>query len=181
MKIIEEALNGILLIEPRVFSDDRGVFFESFNEETFERISGIRTNFLQDNHSVSKKNVIRGLHLQAPPFEQGKLVRVVRGAVLDVAVDIRKSSPTYGKYYMAALNEMNNYMMWIPPGFAHGFSVLEDETVFLYKCTKGYSKESEMTVSYNDPEIGIDWKIISPIVSEKDKEGSLLSNFNSPF
>lgn len=181
MKIIEEALNGILLIEPRVFSDDRGVFFESFNEETFERISGIRTNFLQDNHSVSRKNVIRGLHLQAPPFEQGKLVRVVRGAVLDVAVDIRKSSPTYGKYYMAALNEKNNYMMWIPPGFAHGFSVLENETVFLYKCTKGYSKESEMTVSYSDPEIGIDWKVINPIVSEKDKEGSLLSNFNSPF
>lgn len=181
MKIIEEALNGILLIEPRVFSDDRGVFFESFNEETFERISGIRTNFLQDNHSVSRKNVIRGLHLQAPPFEQGKLVRVVRGAVLDVAVDIRKSSQTYGKYYMAALNEKNNYMMWIPPGFAHGFSVLENETVFLYKCTKGYSKESEMTVSYSDPEIGIDWKVINPIVSEKDKEGSLLSNFNSPF
>lgn len=181
MKIIEEALNGILLLEPRVFSDDRGLFFESFNEEAFERISGIRTNFLQDNHSLSKKNVIRGLHLQAPPFEQGKLVRVVRGAVLDVAVDIRKSSPTYGKYYIAPLNEKNNYMMWIPPGFAHGFSVLEDDTVFLYKCTKAYSKESEMTVSYNDPEIGVDWKISEPIVSQKDKEGSLLRDFNSPF
>jgi len=181
MQVVEKALDGLMLLQPRVFADNRGCFFESFNQGLFENITGQKHEFLQDNHSVSSFNVIRGLHLQAPPYEQGKLVRVVKGKVYDVAVDIRKGSPTYGQHYGVELSAENNLMLWIPPGFAHGFSVLENDTVFLYKCTKGYNKESERTLLYNDAELKIDWKVKTPIVSDKDETGVPLKQFDSPF
>lgn len=181
MQVVEKALNGLLVIEPKVFNDERGAFFESFNQAKFNELLGEEVNFVQDNHSISKLNVIRGLHLQAPPFAQGKLVRVSAGRVMDVAVDIRKNSPTYGKHFSVELSSVNNLMMWIPAGFAHGFSVLEDQTVFLYKCSNIYHKDSEMTLLYNDALLEIDWKVNSPIVSSKDVEGVCLKDFNSPF
>ncbi len=181
MRIVENALNGLLVLEPRVFSDNRGIFFESFNQKVFSELIGAETSFVQDNHSVSSKNVIRGLHLQAPPFDQAKLVRVTQGKVYDVAVDVRKNSPTYGQWFGVELSAQNNLMLWIPEGFAHGFSVLEDNTVFLYKCTGVYHKNSEMTILYSDTKLNINWKVENAIVSEKDKEGVLLSNFLTPF
>jgi dTDP-4-dehydrorhamnose 3,5-epimerase len=181
MRVVERALDGLLVIEPRVFTDSRGVFFESFNQKGFNEIVGAPVEFLQDNHSVSHINVIRGLHLQAPPFEQGKLVRVAKGKVYDVAVDVRVGSPTYGKSFGLELSASNNLLLWIPPGFAHGFSVLENESVFLYKCTNVYNKNSEMTILYNDTDIDIDWKVNSAIVSDKDKEGIPYRQFKSPF
>lgn len=181
MQVVEKALDGLVLIQPRVFTDNRGCFFESFNLDIFQEITGQKQDFLQDNHSVSSLHVIRGLHLQAPPYEQGKLVRVVQGKVYDVAVDIRKGSPTYGQHYGVELSAENNLMLWIPPGFAHGFSVLENDTVFLYKCTKAYHKAAERTLLYSDPELKIDWKVKTAIVSEKDETGQPLKQFESPF
>ncbi|MBX7095623.1 MAG: dTDP-4-dehydrorhamnose 3,5-epimerase [Flavobacteriales bacterium] len=181
MKIIDKALNGVLLLEPAVFGDDRGYFFESFSEKKFAEISGNEIRFVQDNQSMSARGVIRGLHLQAPPFDQGKLVRVVQGSVIDVAVDIRKGSPTYGQHYSALLSSKNHLMMWIPSGFAHGFSSLEDNTIFLYKCTNYYSKPSEMAIRFNDPALGIDWKTEAREISPKDMEAPLFADFNSPF
>lgn len=181
MKVVEKIFGDLMVIEPRIFTDNRGVFFESFNHKLFSETVGKEVNFLQDNHSVSHINVIRGLHLQAPPFEQGKLVRVVKGKVYDVAVDIRKNSPTYGQHYGVELSAENNLMFWIPPGFAHGFSVLEDNTTFLYKCTNVYHKDSERTLLYNDPQLNINWKVKEAIVSEKDMVGDSLQQFNSPF
>lgn len=160
-------IEGLLLIEPKVFSDDRGHFFESYNLKLKEL--GIDVDFVQDNQSVSKKNVIRGLHFQRTPFAQGKLVRVSHGSVIDVAVDLRKNSPTFGRYYSVELNSKNNLMFWIPPGFAHGFSVLEDHTVFLYKVSGLYQPSAEGGILFSDPELNIDWKVKAPIVSPKDK------------
>jgi dTDP-4-dehydrorhamnose 3,5-epimerase len=181
MEIIQTGIRDLLVLKPRVFGDDRGYFYESFNTKLFQEKTGVKVDFVQDNESESIQNVVRGLHLQAPPFAQGKLVRVVRGSVLDVAVDIRKGSPTYGKHFKAELNEENHLMMWIPAGFAHGFSVLRDKTVFLYKCTDFYNKESERTIQWNDPALGIDWMINNPVVSGKDQQGTLFKNFESPF
>lgn len=181
MKVVERALNGLIVFKPTVFSDDRGVFFESYSESVILSEIGHENSFVQDNHSVSKKNVVRGLHFQSPPYAQGKLVRVVNGAALDVAVDIRVGSPTYGKAFSVELNLVNNYIFWIPPGFAHGFSSLKEETVFLYKCTAMYNKSSEGTILFNDQELDIDWKVKSPIVSEKDLQGTAFSQFKSPF
>lgn len=181
MQVVERALNGLILIRPRVFTDNRGIFFESFNQQLFNEIVGEKVEFVQDNHSVSHLNVIRGLHLQAPPYAQGKLVRVVRGKVYDVAVDVRKGSPTYGQHYGVELSAENNFMFWVPPGFLHGFSVLEDNTVFLYKCSGVYNKEAERTVLYNDPLLNIDWKVKNGIVSEKDVTGDLIADFKTPF
>lgn len=181
MKVVDKALNGLLVIEPRVFKDARGAFFELFNAAAFNEILGHSVEFLQDNHSISSRNVIRGLHLQAPPFAQGKLVRVAVGKVLDLAVDIRKGSPTFGQHFAVELSAENNLMMWIPPGFAHGFSVLEDDSVFLYKCTNIYNKDSEMTLLYNDPALNINWRVTNPVVSEKDITGTSLAQFTSPF
>jgi dTDP-4-dehydrorhamnose 3,5-epimerase len=181
MEIIETGIRDLLLLKPQVFGDSRGYFFESFNQRVFTEKTGLNVQFVQDNESLSMAGVLRGLHLQVPPFQQGKLVRVVRGAVIDVAVDIRKGSPTYGKHFAAELSENNHYMLWIPLGFAHGFSVLHDYTVFLYKCTGFYNKESERCIMYNDPDLNIDWKISSPVLSEKDKSGKSLKTFNSPF
>ncbi len=168
MKIKETPIAGVLLIEPRVFTDSRGTFFESFNEKSLKE-AGLNFDFVQDNQSVSKKNVIRGLHFQRPPYEQGKLVRVIKGSVIDIALDLRKGSPTFGRHYDIELNDKNNLMLWIPPGFAHGFSVLEDDTVFLYKVTNYYHAASESGIIYNDIDLNINWGVKDAIVSEKDK------------
>ena len=170
MELIQTPILGLVLIQPDVFPDERGYFFESFQEEKF-RALGIDARFVQDNESLSQKGVLRGLHFQRPPYAQGKLVRVVTGAVLDVAVDIRKGSPTYGQWVKAELNASNKLMMWIPEGFAHGFLVLEDNTIFQYKCTSYYNRESEGGIIWNDPDLAIDWGINDPIVSEKDLKG----------
>lgn len=181
MEIIQTGIRDLILLKPRVFGDARGYFYESFNRKLFAEKTGTDIDFVQDNQSESGTNVLRGLHLQAPPFAQGKLVRVVRGSVMDVAVDIRKGSPTYGQHFKAELNEENHLMMWIPVGFAHGFSVLRERTIFLYKCTNYYHKESERTIQWNDASLGIDWGVTNPVISEKDQQGTPFKNFESPF
>jgi dTDP-4-dehydrorhamnose 3,5-epimerase len=181
MKLIETKIKDLYILEPRVFGDDRGYFFESFNSQTFQELIGEDVEFVQDNQSMSGKNIVRGLHFQNPPFAQGKLVRVIKGEVIDVAVDIRKDSPTYGEHVSVRLSGENNRMFWIPPGFAHGFSSLEEETIFSYKCTNYYSKESEGSVAWNDPELNINWEVENPIISEKDQESPLLSDLKSQF
>ncbi len=180
MKIIKTEIPDLYIVKPIVFEDDRGYFFESYSKNAFAKC-GIDQNFVQDNESKSAKGVLRGLHFQKPPYDQGKLVRVMRGAVLDVAVDLRKNSPTYGKWASVELNHDNKWMYWIPPGFAHGFATLEDNTVFFYKCTNVYNKESEGSLIWNDPDLNIDWQVDSPILSEKDKVGPLFKDFVSPF
>lgn len=180
MEIIKTPLEGLLIIKPDVFEDDRGYFFESFNQDKFLR-AGLDLKFLQDNESKSKKGVLRGLHFQAPPYAQGKLVRVMRGSVLDVAVDIRKDSPTYGKWESIVLSGQNKWMYWIPPGFAHGFATLEDDTIFFYKCTNVYNKDSEGSILWNDPALEIKWGIADPVISDKDKVSPFFNEFISPF
>ena len=180
MKVDHFEIAGLLLIRPSVFSDERGVFYETYSCKKYSE-HGIPENFLQDNESISKKNVLRGLHFQVPPYDQGKLVRVIKGAALDVAVDIRKQSPTYGKYVMVELSEENKNQFWIPSGFAHGFLSLADETIFSYKCTNLYNKESESGLLWNDKDINIKWNIENPIVSEKDIQLSSFNSFNTPF
>ena len=180
MKIIKTEIEGLLIIKPRVFEDDRGYFFESWSKAAFKN-AGLDINFVQDNQSLSSKGVVRGLHFQNPPFAQGKLVRVIQGAVLDVAVDIRKNSPTYGKYVSIILSGENKTMFWIPPGFAHGFSTLEDNTIFSYKCSGIYNKESEKSLMWSDIDLDIDWQIKTPIISEKDQNSELFSNFKTQF
>lgn len=181
MEVIETGIEGLLILRARIFEDDRGSFFESFNQRQFSEWVGSDHTFVQDNQSISKKGVVRGLHLQRPPYAQGKLVRVVKGRVVDVAVDVRPASSTYGKHYAIELSADEPLMFWIPPGFAHGFSVLEDDSVFLYKCTHYYHKESEMCIAWNDADLHIDWKVETPIVSEKDQEGTSFASFQSPF
>lgn len=180
MEIIETKIKDLLIIKPRVFADARGYFFESYNETVFKE-HGIVANFVQDNQSLSSTGVLRGLHFQAPPHDQGKLVRVITGAVLDVAVDIRKNSPTYGQHVAVELTEENKTMFYIPSGFAHGFLTLRDNTIFSYKCTNVYNKPSEGCVLWNDSDLGINWNISNPILSEKDLVGTPFKEFNSPF
>jgi dTDP-4-dehydrorhamnose 3,5-epimerase len=180
MEIIKTPLQGLLIIKPDVFEDERGYFFESFNHGKFLNL-GLDLRFIQDNESKSKKGVLRGLHFQAPPFAQGKLVRVMRGSVLDVAVDIRKSSPTYGKWESIVLSGQNKWMYWIPEGFAHGFATLEDDTIFFYKCTNVYNKASEGSILWNDPDLNIHWNIKDPVISDKDKISPTFKEFKSPF
>lgn len=180
MNVTRTAIEGLLVIEPDIYRDERGYFFESFNSSRY-REAGIPDAFVQDNVSVSKKGVLRGLHYQAPPFDQGKLVSVLRGRVMDVAVDIRTGSPTYGRHVMVELSALNHRQFWIPAGFAHGFVALEDDTIFTYKCTNVYSKEHDRGIRYNDPAIGIDWGVTEPIVSEKDQQHPLLSEISSEF
>jgi dTDP-4-dehydrorhamnose 3,5-epimerase len=180
MKIIETPLKGLYVIKPKVFKDERGYFYESYNQKMFQN-AGITDIFVQDNQSFSQKNVVRGLHFQSPPFAQAKLVRVIKGAVLDVVVDIRKNSPTYGKHYAIELTEENFLMLYVPVGFAHGFATLEDNTIFAYKCSNFYNKESENTILWNDPDLNINWNFKNPILSEKDKNGKLFRDFISPF
>jgi dTDP-4-dehydrorhamnose 3,5-epimerase len=167
LAIITTPIEGVLLMEPRVFQDDRGYFLETFHASTFGG-QGIGT-FVQDNESSSMQGVIRGLHLQLPPNAQGKLVRVVHGAALDVAVDLRKGSPTFGRHVAIELSAANKRMLWIPPGFAHGFEALEDHTVFLYKVTDYYNPASEAGIRFDDPELGIPWRTRTPLVSGKDR------------
>lgn len=176
MILKETPIPGLLEILPTLFQDDRGYFFESFRHDTLSN-----WDFVQDNESLSQKDVLRGLHFQAPPHDQGKLVRVIKGAVLDVVVDIRLNSPTYGKYYSQELSEQNKIQLWIPPGFAHGFLVLQPDTIFSYKCTKYYHKASEGCILWNDPELNIQWNVNQPIMSEKDKNGTPFAGFSSPF
>lgn len=168
MEVRESHIKGLLEITPRIFKDDRGYFFESYSKREFEKI-GIFDDFVQDNQSYSIPNVIRGLHFQKPPFAQAKLVRVLKGRVLDVAVDLRPGSPTYGQYDSVVLDAEKGNMFYIPEGFAHGFSTL-GEAIFHYKCSNFYHKESEGGVVYNDPDLNINWMITNPIVSEKDLE-----------
>jgi len=181
MEIVETGIKDLLIVKPKVFEDDRGYFFESFNEEIF-REAGIDARFVQDNESKSMKNVLRGLHFQKPPYAQGKLVRVMRGSVLDVAVDLRKKSASYGQWRSILLTSQEKQMLWIPEGFAHGFVTLEDDTVFFYKCTNLYNKDSEGSIRWNDTDLAIDWgEIENPILSGKDQEAPLFKNFKSPF
>lgn len=181
MKVEKTNIEGLLLIQPSVFKDDRGYFFESFNDKKFQELTGLNVKFVQDNQSLSGKNVLRGLHFQIPPFAQAKWVRVISGAVLDVAVDIRKSSPTYGKSFSCVLSGENHLSMYIPEGFAHGFVTLEENTIFVYKCSDYYNKESEATLQWNDENLAINWNCSNPTISEKDKIGVLFKNFQSPF
>ena len=180
MEVKNIFIDGPLILQPKVFYDERGYFYESYNHEVFKK-AGIDVTFVQDNQSLSQKGAVRGLHFQAPPYEQGKLIRVIKGAVYDVVVDVRKSSPTYGKHFGLELNEENFTMFWIPPGFAHGFSTLKDNTIFAYKCTNVYNKSSEGGVLWSDDELGIDWNVEHPIVSDKDKELPRFKDFISPF
>lgn len=171
MEVIQTTIPDVLIIEPKVFGDERGFFMESFNEKTFQERTGVTAQFVQDNHSRSAKNVLRGLHYQIKQT-QGKLVRVVSGEVYDVAVDIRKSSPTFGQWVGCLLSEANKRQFWVPPGFAHGFVVLSDTADFLYKTTDYYAPEYERSILWNDPQINIDWKLTGePVLSAKDQAG----------
>ena len=173
------AIADVMLIEPKVFGDSRGVCYESFNQQAFDQATGVHLPFVQDNHSRSRRGVLRGLHYQLPPKAQGKLVRVVRGAVFDVAVDIRRDSPTYGQWVGVELSEENHRQLWIPPGLAHGFVVLSETADFLYKTTDTYSPAHERSIRWDDPAIGIDWPLAAhgisePLLSDKDRAGRLL-------
>ena len=182
MEVIRTAIDGPVIIEPRIFRDDRGYFFESFSEREFkEKVADV--HFVQDNESRSCYGVIRGLHFQKPPFAQAKLVRVIKGSVLDVAVDIRRGSPTFGRHVAVELTEDNHRQLFIPRGFAHGFSVLSEEVVFQYKCDSFYAPQSEGAIAWDDPDLAIDWRIPADkaILSEKDRRHQRLKDIESPF
>lgn len=177
MKVIDTAIPDVKILEPDFFGDSRGFFFESYNQRVISDVLGIDETFVQDNHSRSQKNVLRGLHYQLTN-PQAKLVRVVIGEVFDVAVDLRKNSPTFKKWVGVVLSERNKRMLWVPKGFAHGFLVLSESADFLYKTTDYYHKESERCLRYDDPELAIDWPTKTPLLSEKDKNGMLLANLD---
>lgn len=179
MRIEETNLPDVKVISPDVFKDRRGYFFESYNKRNFSGITDVE--FVQDNESLSNKNVLRGLHFQKPPYAQAKLVRVIKGSVLDVIVDLRKNSPTYGHHYKNVLSEENKKQIFIPKGFAHGFLVLENYTIFSYKCSAYYHKPAEDAILWNDPTLAIDWGISDPIISDKDQVAKTFDNFVSPF
>ncbi len=178
MKFIRTEIPDVVLCKPTILKDERGYFFESFKKEVFEKFMGCTINFTQDNEAKSTKGVLRGLHYQLPPFAQAKLVRVVKGKVLDIAVDIRKGSPTFGKYEAFELSEENKYQLYVPKGFAHGYVVLSDEAIFCYKVDNYYHKESERGIMYNDTDLQIDWKLPKEqlLISEKDKLQSTLKD-----
>lgn len=182
MEVIETKIPGVVIIEPRLFPDARGYFFESFSKREFEEKVG-KIDFVQDNESKSSYGVLRGLHFQKPPYAQSKLVRVVKGAVLDVAVDIRKGSPTFGQHVAVELTEDNHRQFFIPRGFAHGFAVLTDEVIFQYKCDNFYAPASEGAIAWDDPDLGIDWRVPAEkvILSEKDKKHPRLKEMETPF
>ena len=175
MRILKTDIEGVLIIEPRLFEDERGYFFEAFSERKFAELTGIETRFVQDNESRSAVGVVRGLHFQLPPFAQSKLVRAVRGAILDVAVDIRRGSPTFGKHIAVELSEHNHRQLFIPRGFAHGFSVLEGDAIVEYKCDNYYAPEAEGAIRWDDATLAIDWKVADSevVVSAKDKANPL--------
>ncbi len=175
MKVTKLKIPEVLLIEPKVFFDDRGFFFESFSNKAFRDSTGIELEFIQDNHSQSKKGVLRGLHYQLPPTQQGKLVRAIAGEIFDVAVDIRKNSPTFGQWVGEFLSAENKKQLWVPPGFAHGFLTISDTADVVYKVTGVYSKENERSIIWNDPEININWPQMSDLcISTKDERGDFL-------
>ena len=180
MTITETYLKGLYTLEPKVFEDQRGYFFESYNQEKFKE-DGLDLSFVQDNQSKSQKGVLRGLHFQNRPFAQGKLVQVIKGAVLDVAVDIRKDSPTFGQHIAIELSEQNKMMLYISEGFAHGFLTLEDDTIFSYKCTNFYNPNYESALRWNDEKLNINWNVKDPIVSEKDQKAMIFTDFKSQF
>jgi dTDP-4-dehydrorhamnose 3,5-epimerase len=180
MQVTHCDIPGLLIFEPQVFNDERGSFLETYSREKFAAL-GFQEDFVQDNESVSRKGVIRALHFQNPPFAQGKLVRVIKGSVWDVAVDIRKGSPWYGRWVKVLLSAGNHRMFWLPPGFAHGFVALEDETVFSYKCTQPYSRDHEHSIRWNDPDIGIDWETDEPLVSERDRNAPWFKDHRALF
>ncbi|MFN4914558.1 MAG: dTDP-4-dehydrorhamnose 3,5-epimerase [Sphingomonadales bacterium] len=180
MEIIKEPMQGLWLLKPKVFADHRGHFYESYRADFFGK-SGLNINFVQDNQSLSGKGIVRGLHFQAPPHAQDKLVRVVSGAVLDVVVDIRKQSPTYGKAFAVELTAENFLMLFIPKGFAHGFATLSDNTIFQYKCSDYYAPSAEGGILWSSPSLQINWGVDQPILSEKDKLHPDFSVFESPF
>lgn len=182
MEIIQTEIEGVVILEPRVFGDERGYFFESFSEKWFREYV-CDTPFVQDNESKSRRGVLRGLHFQKPPFAQSKLVRVVKGEVLDVAVDIRKDSPTFGQYASVLLSGENKRQFFVPRGFAHGFVVLSEQAVFQYKCDNYYAPQSEGSIAFNDPDLKIDWQIGASdiILSEKDKQNPLLKDSDFVF
>lgn len=181
MDIIPTKIKELVIIEPTIFGDERGYFFESFNQKKWDSQMDKSIVFVQDNESMSHKGVLRGLHFQRPPYTQGKLVRVVQGSVLDVAVDLRKDSPTYGMHEKVVLSAENKRQLFVPEGFAHGFLTLEDETIFNYKCTNFYDQQSEDGLMWNDPLLNIDWGVCDPLISDKDKVYSNFSNFVTPF
>lgn len=182
MEVLKTAIEGVVIIEPKVFQDARGYFFESFSQREFEE-KVRKINFVQDNESMSSYGVMRGLHFQRPPFTQSKIVRCVKGAVLDVAVDIRKGSPTYGQHVAVELTEENHRQFFVPRGFAHGFAVLSETAVFQYKCDNFYAPQADGGISIKDDSLGIDWKIPTEnaLLSEKDMKHILLKDFDSPF
>lgn len=182
MKITETHIPGLLVIEPRVHADSRGYFFESWHEERYRK-EGIESAFIQDNESKSDRGVVRGLHYQLEPWAQAKLVRVIEGSVFDVAVDLRKGSPTFGQWFGLELNDESKKQLFIPRGFAHGFSVLSEKAVFSYKCDNYYNREAERSISLNDPKLGIDWKLgnSAPVVSEKDMKAPLFEEAEMNF
>jgi dTDP-4-dehydrorhamnose 3,5-epimerase len=182
MKITTTSIDGLFILEPPLFRDERGYFQETFNHQTFKETTGLEIQFVQDNESMSNKGVLRGLHFQIPPYAQDKLVRVIKGSVIDVAVDLRSDSNTFGKYESVLLSAENKKQFFVPKGFAHGFVVLEDETIFSYKCSNFYAREHERSLHWKDPEIGIDWPIDNPILSEKDERvSSILADFKGVF
>ena len=183
MEVIKTEIEGVFVIEPKIFGDERGYFFESFNEREFLEKTGLNIHFVQDNESKSRYGVLRGLHFQLPPFTQSKLVRVVNGKVLDVVVDIRKGSPTYGKFEMCELTEENHRQFFVPKGLAHGFVVLSDNAVFQYKCDEFYHPEAEGAIVWDDPDIAIPWPVSAKdfLLSEKDKHNPLFKDFETPF
>jgi dTDP-4-dehydrorhamnose 3,5-epimerase len=176
IEVTKTPLSGVVIIETRVFGDERGFFMETFNQQSFESV-GLPSNFVQDNHSRSSKGVLRGLHYQFPQW-QGKLVRVLSGSIFDVAVDIRPDSRTFGEWYGLEINDENRLQLYVPPGFAHGFATLSDTADVAYKCTSLYKPEDEGCIFWNDPEIGIEWPIDNPLVSEKDADAPRLSGIN---
>ncbi len=180
MEVIKTNIDGLLIIKPDVFGDDRGYFFETYSKRKYAEYD-IEEDFVQDNISKSLKGTIRGLHYQVGDKAQGKLCHVIKGKVLDVAVDIRFDSPTFGQYFSIELTGEDKTQLWIPPGFAHGFSVLSDEVLFVYKCTNYYSKPDERAILYNDPQLNIDWKVENPIVSEKDLNAKLFNEIQTDF
>jgi len=179
MNIKKTFIKDLIIIEPSVFKDDRGYFFESYNKNKLNHIFDV--DFVQDNESLSQKNVLRGLHFQIPPYAQDKLVRVIKGSVLDVAVDLRKNETTYGKHFVVKLSAENKKQLFIPKGFAHGFLTLEDDTIFSYKCSDFYHQKSEIGINCFDKNLSIDWQVKNEILSEKDKNGIKFSTFESPF
>ncbi|MBR5770269.1 MAG: dTDP-4-dehydrorhamnose 3,5-epimerase [Alistipes sp.] len=183
MKLINTDIEGVYIIEPRLFEDERGYFFEAFSERKFAELTGIKTRFVQDNESRSSVGVVRGLHFQLPPHAQSKLVRVVRGTILDVAVDIRRGSPTFGRHVAVELSEHNHRQLFIPRGFAHGFSVLEGDAIVEYKCDNYYTPETEGAICWDDPTLAIDWKVANneAIVSAKDKANPLFEECEALF